>query len=239
MKRLIKACVGTLGYEVRRRQEDQRRFTIKGIEYEVDPCSVGRTPQGEITAEAAIRMIRERGLKNLRVLDICCGVGIIGMTIFSTLRHEAIVEGVGLADINIFNLNSLRRTLSLNGLDDLLGDRINFWLSDSLNHIPAGERFDLIVSNPPHFFEENRTAGALTPGRLGTYDADWSFHKSFYSRCQDYLTDRGEVWFLENGAAVEERDLLPLIESNPDLSYVKTITEPLEPSFFWMISKKV
>ncbi|MFN2454884.1 MAG: methyltransferase [Pyrinomonadaceae bacterium] len=238
MKRLVKGGLNALGYEVHKKQDSQK-FTIGEITYEVDPCSVGETPQGELTGEAAIRMIRERGLSKLRVLDICCGVGIIGMTIFSKLRRESIVERVGFVDINIFNLNSLRRTLKLNNLDQLLGDRINYWLSDSLDNVPAGEKFDLIVSNPPHFFSPDHTEGFLSPGRLGTYDADWSFHKSFYKQCHNYLTERGEVWFLENGDAVQESGLLPLIQANSNLSYVKQITEPLDPVFFWMISKKV
>ena len=239
MKQLIKSMFHTLGYEIRRVRKEERQFIISGIIYDVDSCSVGRTPQGELTAEAAVRMIRERGLQNLRILDVCCGVGIIGLTMFSKLRDEAIIQKAAFVDINIFNLNSLQRTLKINHLDNLLGDRIHFWLSDSLNCVPDGEKFDLIVSNPPHFFSEDHTANPLSPGRLGTYDADWSFHKSFYSRCHQYLTERGEVWFLENGDAVTARDLLPLIEANPELEYVEEFKEPLDPVFFWMISKKV
>lgn len=239
MKQLIRTGLNALGYEVQRKRNDRHTFTIGEVTYEVDPCSVGQTPQGELTAEAAIRMIKERGLKNLRILDVCCGVGIIGMTIFSRLRRESLVEEVGFIDINIFNLNSLHRTLKLNRMDQLLGNKIKYWLSDSLNNIPVEEKFDLIVSNPPHFFAEDRTAESLSPGTLGTYDADWSFHKSFYDQCHKYLTGRGEVWFLENGDGATESDLLPFIEANPGLKYVEQISEPLDPTFFWMITRKV
>ena len=239
MKELIKSGIKAIGLEVRRAQPDKSKFRIGRINYEVDPCSVGETPQGEITGEAAIRIIRERGLRDLRVLDICCGVGIIGLTIFSKLREESIVNKVGFIDINIFNLNSLHRTLKINKLDGMLGNEIKFWLSDSLGNVPREEKFDLIVSNPPHFFLEDRTTDVLSPSTLGTYDADWSFHKSFYDICHEYLTERGEIWFLENGDAVQEKDLLPLIERNQHLKYVEGFTEPLDPTYFWMISRKV
>lgn len=238
MKQLIKSGLNAIGYEVRKAETDDRRFTIESITYEVDPCSVGQTPQGELTGKAAIRLIRERGLRDLSILDICCGVGIIGLTIFSRLHGESIVSQADFADINIFNLNSLRRTLKINNLDKLLGNKINLWLSDSLSNIPDDRKFDIIVSNPPHFFSEDHTTNPLSPGRLGTYDADWSFHKSFYSRCHRYLTDRGEVWFLENGDAVTAKDLLPLIEANPYLEYIDESPEPLDPTFFWMFSKR-
>ncbi len=223
------------GYDISRARKS--RFAIAGLTYEVDPCSVGRTPQGEMTADGAIAMIRQRQLRDLKVLDICCGVGIVGMTIFSKLGNEA-VKHVALSDINIFNLNSLRRTLALNHLDHLLGERIACYLSEGLSQVPRGEKFDLIVSNPPHYFVTDRTKDGLSPGRLGTYDAGWSFHQSFYEQCHEYLTDRGEVWFLENSAGATEEVLLPFIQLNSALKYEKQIREPLDPGFFWMITRK-
>lgn len=239
MKQLVRSALGALGYEIHRKNSSSHTFTIKGINYEVDPCSVGQTPQGELTGEAAIRLIKERGLSDLRILDICCGVGIIGLTIFSQLRQGSTLESVSFADINIFNLNSLLRTLKINKLEVLLGSQINYWLSDGLKNIPKGEKFDIIVSNPPHFFKTDFTADFLEPGKLGTYDADWSFHSSFYSQCHDYLTDTGEVWFLENGRAANEADFKPFIEANSHLQYIKQTPEPLIPEFFWMFTKKV
>jgi methylase of polypeptide subunit release factors len=238
MKQLIKSGFKAIGYEIRRTPINDRRFTIGTVTYEFDPCSVGKEPQGELTGLGAIRMIRERGLRDLSILDICCGVGVIGLTIFSELGDESTVKKVAFSDINIFNLNSLRRTLKINNLDELLGDEISIWLSDSLSAIPDEQRFDLIVSNPPHFLSNDHTANLLSPNRLATYDANWSFHTSFYSECHKYLTERGEVWFLENGDAVTASELLPFIEANPNLEYVKEIVEPSDPTYFWMFSKR-
>jgi 16S rRNA G1207 methylase RsmC len=140
-------------------------------------------------------------------------------------------------DINIFNLNSLRRGLELNGLDK--NPIFKIWLSDALKHVPAGQSFDLIVSNPPHFFTEKFTDNkALSASRLGTYDQDWKFHREFYMECHHYLVPGGEVWFLENGQAAREADLLPFIKANPALTYLETLAEPTVPDFFWMMSRR-
>lgn len=246
MKQFIKrgfcSCLNALGYEILKSRE---HFTIAEIRYEVDPCSLGRTGQGEMTAEGAMRMIKERKLHDLSILDICCGVGIVGLTIYSRLRDESIVRELAFADINIFNINSLKRTIEINNLDELLGNRIKYWLSDGLNHIPPGSKFDIIISNPPHFVTKTHSDRPLTPGRLGSFDADWSFHKAFYGRCHEFLTERGEVWFLECSVAsydhslrTSEGELKPFIEANPKLEYIRRTTEPLDTDFFWMITRK-
>jgi methylase of polypeptide subunit release factors len=236
IKPLISAAFGMIGYDPPRKTV--RKFTISGITYEADPASVGRTPQGESTAEGAIRMIRERGMRDLRVLDICCGVGIIGLTIFTRLRDEQLVRSIGLVDLNIFNLNVLDRALKRNGLSKSIGSEINFWLSNGLTNIPANEKFDLIISNPPHFPHGDYTSDRFSPDVLGTFDANWSFHANFYARCHEHLTPNGEVWFLENGEAAKEGDLLPFIAANPRLRYVGQRNEPLLPKCFWMLSAR-
>lgn len=238
MRPLIKKFFRTFGYEIWKINNNQ--FKISGIEYEVDPCSVGKTPQGEMTAKGAIRMIRERQLKELKILDICCGVGIVGLTIFSKFRKDALVKEIIFADINIFNLNSLHKTLRINNIEKLLGDKIRSYLSDGLNHIPREEKFDIIISNPPHYFIKDRVKKKkpLSPGRLGTFDAGWEFHKSFYARCHTYLTERGEVWFLENSSAADENDFLPFIEANDQLKYIRKVEELSDTRFFWMITQK-
>ena len=235
MKNFVWNLLYNLGYDISRARKT--RFAAGGLTYEVDRCSVGRTPQGEMTAAGAIAMIQEKQLRDLRVLDICCGVGIVGLTLFARLGKD-IVRDVTLADINIFNLNSLRRTLEINHLDHLMGDRISCHLSDGLSHVPRDKQFDLIVSNPPHYFIPSRTKGGLSPGRLGTYDAEWSFHRSFYQECHRFLTGRGEVWFLENSAGASEGLLLPFIEANAALKYRGQVREPLDPTFFWMMTQR-
>jgi len=237
MKKLLNVLLNPLGLEVVR--EKITEFEIAGIHYSVDGCSVGLTPQGERTGLGAVRLIQERGFKQLKILDICCGVGIVGLTIYAKLHQTDHVSMVAFADINIFNINSLKRTLSINGLETEIGSKFLYWLSDGLKSVPENVKFDLIVSNPPHFLIPDFKKNDFSPGRLGGFDPQWSFHRDFYQACDRHLSERGEVWFLENSEGAQESDLLPFITANKALRYVRRIDEPLLPGFFWMITQRV
>ena len=128
LTRLLRSSLHGLGYETKKLD---RRFSVADFNFEPSTCSVGLTPQGETTGRAAARMIGDRNLSDLRVLDICCGEGIVGLTIFAECRNR--IKELHFTDINIFNLNSVRRTLKINNLDAIVrqGD-IQTWLSDGL-----------------------------------------------------------------------------------------------------------
>ncbi len=228
--RLLRDCARVFGYN--------NNFTIGGITYKTDPCSVGRTPLGELTAGGAIQMIKERGLRNLRVLDIACGVGTIGLTIYTKLKEDSVIKEVVFADINIFNLNSLRRTLAINNLSDLEGKCFHIYLSDALKHIPKTEKFDIVVSNPPNFFIQDFLNIEMSGSTLGRYSRDWSFHKSVYGEVHEYLTTQGEVWFLENSEAIKENEAKFLIEENPNLTCEIKPASRERRSLYWTVTKK-
>jgi methylase of polypeptide subunit release factors len=210
-------------------------FTVDGIHYCADPCSVGLTPHGQITGSSAANMIRSRGLSDLHVLDLCCGTGLVGVTMLAHLPDEAIIREMSFADINIFNITSIQKTIKTN--PSLQRRRITTYLSDVLKHIPPELRFDLIVSNPPHFDFEPFTEVTLKPGTLGTFDPGWQFHREFYATCTEYLTPAGEVWFLENRRTSPEATLRQLVEETPALKLVETFDDPQDPTVFWMVMR--
>lgn len=215
-----------------------RPFTVAGVKYYVDACSVGLTPQGEITGAAAAERARRENLTDLHVLDICCGVGIVGLTLCARLQGEGRVRKLTLLDINIFNLNSAKRTLRRNDFD---GVELRTVLSDSLKSVPEGEKFDLIVSNPPHLYIEDISQKALNPTTLGTFDEGWQFHKDFYEVVDRYLSDRGQIWFLENfNGAPMEAHFRAFVDANPRLRYVESVPEPTDPTgkMHWVISRR-
>jgi methylase of polypeptide subunit release factors len=78
-----------------------------------------------------------------RVFEFCAGPGFVG---FSLLAH-GLCDSLTVADINPRAVGALRQTVSRNGLED----RVHVFHSDGLAGIPAGERWDLVVGNPPHF----------------------------------------------------------------------------------------
>ena len=233
-KHVAASILSVFGYEM---QKTKAPFSVAGVRYMPDPSSNRNTVEGAMTAKGAIGMINQRGLGDLKVLDICCGVGVVGLTLFSEFKESGIVKEVVLSDINIFNIHTLKRALADNGLDPLTPSQIRHYLSDGLSHIPKEEKFDIIVSNPPHIFAQESTEQLVSTPRLGTYDVEWAFHKSFYHECHHYLTARGEVWFLENSVKATEGDFLPFVQANANLEYVEKVPEPLDARFFWMITR--
>lgn len=215
------------------------RFTVNKVEYLPVPGSVGQTPHGAITGRSAARMVRERDLSGLRVLDMCCGVGMVGFTMLAELAGEDRVQSLTFADINVFNIMSVRRTLA-NGAKAQFGSTsIDTVIGDGFGCIEPAHQYDVIVSNPPHFdtapFED--TDGTLNPGILGSYDPKWQFHRDIYSRADEFLSPRGEIWFLENRIGDPEQELVELIGENERLEVVQIFDDFEDPKVFWMISR--
>lgn len=209
-----------------------------GIRCYPEPCSVGRTPQGELTGASAADMVRARGLSDLAVLDICCGIGLVGLTMLVRLRDVQAIEQMSFADINIFNVNSVKKTLERAEPGKFGHARTETFLSDQLASVPAACQFDVIVSNPPHFDAQPFTERTLDPVVLGNADPDWSFHRDFYLEAHRYLKPGGEVWFFENGEAATSDLLLPFIKENPALEFVESLPDRRDDRFFWMITRR-
>ena len=142
------------------------------------------------------------------------------------------------ADINIFNVNSVRRTVEKNDPAVFGNIPIEVFLSDGLTCVPATEQLDIIVSNPPHFDAASFTETTLDPVALGNADPSWNFHRDFYGSAHKYLKPGGEVWFFENGEACSEEVLLPLIQANPELEYVESFIDKRDSKFFWTITRR-
>jgi hypothetical protein len=111
------------------------------------------------------------------------------------------------------------------------------WLSDALSQVPRDEKFDLIVSNPPHFFTErftdDKALSRLAPGHLRPRLAVPPRVLPGLPS-QPRAERRGVV--PRNGRTAKEADLLPFIKANAEL--VRTLPEPTVPDFFWMMSRR-
>ncbi len=77
------------------------------------------------------------------VCELCSGPGFIG---FSLLAH-GLRDSLVLTDINPAAVAAAQETVRRNRLEG----RVSVYLSDGLDGVPADERWDLVVSNPPHF----------------------------------------------------------------------------------------
>lgn len=146
-----------------------------------------------------LRLLRERGAPVMpRVFEWCAGPAFIG---FSLLAH-GFAKSLCLADINPHAVKACRRTVRENGLEA----RVRVHLSDNLSAIPETERWDLVVSNPPHFADAYH-------GSLRAHDPGWQIHAGFYARVPEFLSADGVVLIQENGRGSRAETFRSMIEA--------------------------
>ena len=122
--------------------------------------------------------------KQQRAFEWCAGPGFIGL---SMLAH-GLCETLCLADINPEAVEACRRTIAANRLEA----RVSVCESDNLKDIPASEKWDLVVSNPPHFDDGYYQA------ELRAHDPGWRLHRGFLNDVGKFLKPDGVIVLQEN-----------------------------------------
>lgn len=141
---------------------------------------------GRTFGQDFIPEVRRRFGKVGRVHEFCCGPAFIG---FSLLAH-GLCDSLCLSDINPKAIEMCRLTVKENRLEGV----VDCYVSDCLKGIPKTEKWDLVVSNPPHFdgTEEDYVR------EIRAYDPKWRIHKEFYENIGGFLNEGGSVYFCEN-----------------------------------------
>ncbi len=168
-------------------------------------CLIPR-PDTEILVEAAIVEIRrkQQALAEdvpLRVLDLCTGSGCI---LASVLHHCPHTTGTA-AELFPDTMAIAKENFAALGLTE----RITTVLGDiRTDLLPAGDTYDLILSNPPYVTQDEMTAlspelafepaAALTDGGDGL-----SLYRAIFENWLSHLTPGGCL-ILEHGAAQSE-----------------------------------
>ncbi|MBW7955886.1 peptide chain release factor N(5)-glutamine methyltransferase [Patescibacteria group bacterium] len=100
-------------------------------------------PETEYWVEQFIEQEKKEERK-LRVLDLCCGSGCIGVAVLSHLPNSSVT----FVDINDSALQQVELNLQKNELDPKRWQVINSDLFSGIN-----EKFDVILTNPPYVSE--------------------------------------------------------------------------------------
>jgi spermidine synthase len=136
-----------------------------------------------------VSFLRGRAMpRQRRMFEWCAGPGFIG---FSLLGH-GLAETLCLADVNPAAVAACHRTVGDNGL----ADRVAIYLSDNLDAVPPYERFDVVVSNPPHFADQ--FAHEFGRGDYRAHDPDWRIHRDFFRNIGRHLNPGGVIVLQEN-----------------------------------------
>jgi methylase of polypeptide subunit release factors len=164
-----------------RRVRPAKRVTVGGITIHYKNELDGG---GIEFGQSFIPFLLSRGMPTQRRLfEWCAGPAFIG---FSMLGH-GLCETLCLADINPAAVACCRDTVRRNNL----GARVSVYHSNNLRSIPATERWNLVVSNPPHFIDQYE-------GDIRAHDPDWAIHREFFAAVGPHLADDGVIVLQEN-----------------------------------------
>lgn len=137
------------------------------------------------------------------VFEYCAGAGFIG---FSLLANK-LCDNLTVADINPEAVKVCNETIKKNRLES----KVAAYLSDCLNSIPETEKWDLVVSSPPHVFcppDDKRQKDIIL------YDPSFRIHKNFYRDIKKFLKPTGSVLFQEHLETHGVEDFRDMIEEN-------------------------
>lgn len=143
------------------------------------------------------------------ICEFACGPAFIG---FSLLAH-GLCKNLCLVDVNPLAIKAVKKTIKENHLEAV----VRVYQSDSLKSVPKTEKWDLVVSNPPHFGDKYQGHG----DDLLLYDPGWRIHKNFYKSVGKHLNKNGSVFFLENELGSSAKTFKEMIKSG-GLRYIRS-----------------
>jgi 16S rRNA G966 N2-methylase RsmD len=169
--------------------------TYAGLDvYYKEYIEVGGTTFGQ----NLIPFLKGRGMpKAQRAFEWCSGAGFVG---FSALAN-GLCETVALADISNEAIKACRHTIAKNGLQQ----RAAAYVSDNLRDIPASEKWDLVLGNPPHHADE------YFGDRRG-FDEQWGIRRAFYRTVAPFLNPGAAIVVCENNRASSLADFRGMID---------------------------
>ena len=98
---------------------------------------------GSETYKEFIVIVKKTIGKVDRICEFCAGPSFIGFSLLA----EGLCNSLCLVDINPEAIKAIQETIKLNNLQD----KVTVYQSDGLSNVPKTEKWDLVVSNPPHF----------------------------------------------------------------------------------------
>ena len=118
-----------------------------GLNFYVDErVLIPRQETEEVVTQAYLRALQKFGDKVLNVADICCGSGVMGISIAKKLK----VRYLFMSDISNDAINVSRKNA------ENLGVIANYFVGNACDElVKAGAKVDLLVANPPYILNRD------------------------------------------------------------------------------------
>ena len=191
-----------------------------GIDFLVTPGVLIPRPETELLVETALKYTGDRKYKY--ILDLCCGSGVIGLSIARMDRHTL----VSLSDNSASALRLAQENSSRIGL----GSRVKFYRGDLFSALPVRSKFDLIVSNPPYVPHDRirhlqkevlyEPVKAIDGGRKGL-----EVINKIIQQAGSFLNEDGMLFIEHDDTHKKYLETICTGEDQPSLRYMKTIDD--------------
>jgi len=137
-----------------------------------------------------------------RCYEWCSGPGFIG---FNILDH-GLCSSLCMSDIYGPAIDRVNETIKMHNLTNVAA-----YATGAVSDLPLHEKFDLVVSNPPHFLT---CPGDDNYQRIAV-DQNWTAHQEFFSNIKRYLLPHGVILLQENqaGSLKREQEFESLIDA--------------------------
>lgn len=135
-----------------------------------------------------------------RAYEWCSGPAYIG---FGLLDH-GVCRSLCVSDVYESAIVRVKQTAEINRLNT-----VSAYVTGTVAGLPADEKFDLVVANPPHFLQ---CPGDDNYQRIAV-DHNWQAHQEFFANISDHLEPGAVILLQENqaGSLNREKDFEPFI----------------------------
>lgn len=122
------------------------RVEFMGFEFEVAPGVLIPRPETEIIVEKATELIKNNYSETdeIKILDLCCGSGVIGLSLAMKIKNLVSKSTFHLSDISEDAIRISEFNRNIHNLKN-----VKIFQGDLLNAV-EGNRYDMIISNPPY-----------------------------------------------------------------------------------------
>jgi methylase of polypeptide subunit release factors len=183
---------------------------------------------GRTFGQQFIPFVRDKIGPVRTAFEWCAGPGFIGFSMLS----EGLCEHLALADVNPAAVEAATKTVERNAL----ASRVEVYRSDCFDSVPAQEKWDLVVANPPHSGTNEVVPHIDRPGIL-YMDPDWSIHRRFYAQVGSHLSPGGSVVVQENALFSSTQDFEDMITAS-GLEWVESVEGERGYYFIWTRSRE-
>jgi len=122
------------------------KTTFYGNDFIVNKNVLIPRQETEEVVDYAIKKARQNFTKPLKIVDICTGSGILGLTLAKNLPYEKVVmTDISESAIEVAKTNAKKLEIDA---EFLLGD-------GAIPLLEKAEKFDLLISNPPYILKES------------------------------------------------------------------------------------